>query len=295
MAGLVYKRAFNQLGTTIHAPSPPGARAIIFVTPSEGCTVSQANVYIYQPPTDTTSITIAIRAVDGDNLPILPNLASDTIAVADGIMEGGNVEYPVHRNEASLSCILSGSTNYALLIIPLDGTKCVPWSNFRLSGWDEQYDKDEGTLGYIDVKHSPDGGATWGDGFAPSNFEVHGVLLLPPAPTVTTSPASSVGQTTATLNGILVDDGGEACACGFEWGGTEEYGTTTPTESKNTSETFEQVISGLTPGKHYHFRALATNSAGTSYGSDRGFFAKGGIRGNPNIDQLIYQHVERMD
>lgn len=113
-------------------------------------------------------------------------------------------------------------------------------------------------------------------------------------PTTTTNPATSLEKTAATLNGTLDDDGNEACDCGFEYGETTAYGTTTPTESKNTGETFSQDISDLTPGKHYHFRAIATNSAGTSYGSNRQFFAK--LKGgNPNIDQLIYQHVERME
>ncbi|MBU0847403.1 fibronectin type III domain-containing protein [Patescibacteria group bacterium] len=114
-------------------------------------------------------------------------------------------------------------------------------------------------------------------------------------PTVSTDAATSIEKTTTTLNGTLDDDGNEACDCGFEYGETEAYGTPTPTQSKETGETFAQAISGLTPGKHYHFRAIATNSAGPSYGSDRGFFAKGGYKGNPNVDQLIYQHVERME
>ena len=113
-------------------------------------------------------------------------------------------------------------------------------------------------------------------------------------PTVTTDPATSITKTTATLNGELDDDGNEACDCGFEYGETTDYGTTTATESKETGETFSQAISGLTLGKHYHFRAIATNSAGISYGSDRTFFAK--LKGgNINIDQRIYQHVERID
>jgi len=98
----------------------------------------------------------------------------------------------------------------------------------------------------------------------------------------------------ATLNGTLDDDGGEFCDCGFEYGETTAYGTTTSTESKETGENFSQALSGLTPGKHYHFRAIATNSAGTTYGSDRQFFAK--LKGgNPHLDQRIYRHVERMD
>jgi len=113
-------------------------------------------------------------------------------------------------------------------------------------------------------------------------------------PTTTTNPATTITRTTATLNGALDDDGNEACDCGFEYGETTAYGTTTPTESKETGETFSQDLTGLTPSQHYHFRAIVTNSAGTSYGSDRGFFTKR-KGGNPHIDQSIYRHVERMD
>ncbi|MBA7635142.1 hypothetical protein ES703_42743 [subsurface metagenome] len=90
-------------------------------------------------------------------------------------------------------------------------------------------------------------------------------------PTVTTNPATAIEPTSATLNGTLVDDGGEPCGCGFEWGETEEYGETTPPQSKTTGQDFSQAISGLSPGTTYHFRAFATNSAGTSYGDDRSF------------------------
>lgn len=115
------------------------------------------------------------------------------------------------------------------------------------------------------------------------------------APTVTTDPATGLAQPiVATLNGTLGDDGGMACDCGFEYGETEAYGTITPTESKNTGETFSQAITGLSPGTVYHFRAIATNPAETSYGSDRIFRTRGQYQGNPHIDQLIYQHVERM-
>lgn len=76
---------------------------------------------------------------------------------------------------------------------------------------------------------------------------------------------------TAQLNGTLTDDAGEASDCGFEYGRTTSYGTTTPTESKVTGETFSQIIVGLLDDKTYHFRAKATNSVGTSYGADEIF------------------------
>ena len=93
----------------------------------------------------------------------------------------------------------------------------------------------------------------------------------PTAPTVTTNPATALSAITATPNGTLNQDGGEACECGFEWGLDTGYGTTTPTQSKTKDETFSQVIGGLFPGTTYHFRAFATNSIGTGYGADRSF------------------------
>ncbi|MBA7696693.1 hypothetical protein ES703_105344 [subsurface metagenome] len=91
------------------------------------------------------------------------------------------------------------------------------------------------------------------------------------APTVTTDPATALSAIAATPNGTLNQDGGEVCQCSFEWGLDTGYGTTTPTESKTTGEAFSQVIGGLQPGTTYHFRAVATNSLGTSYGADRSF------------------------
>jgi len=91
------------------------------------------------------------------------------------------------------------------------------------------------------------------------------------APTVSTNPASAVGQTTATLNGTLDDDGDLACDCSFEYGETIGYGSTTSTQSKTTGETFSQEVLGLKGGTVYHFRAIATNSVDTSYGDDRTF------------------------
>jgi len=89
-------------------------------------------------------------------------------------------------------------------------------------------------------------------------------------PMVTTDPATELRAIAAILNGTLNQDGGEACDCGFEYGKTVAYGETTPTESKTTGEAFSQVIGGP-PNTTYHFRAFATNSAGTSYGADRTF------------------------
>jgi len=111
-----------------------------------------------------------------------------------------------------------------------------------------------------------EGSDIWSDDYAEDN-----AWTLIGVPTVTTNEETAISQMLANLNGTLDDDGGEDCECGFEWGPDTNYGVTTPTESKVTGETFSQVIHGLYPGTTYHFRAFATNSAGTGYGADRSF------------------------
>jgi hypothetical protein len=59
----------------------------------------------------------------------------------------------------------------------------------------------------------------------------------------------------------------------FKWGPTISYGHTTPvqTQTGNTYRNITANISGLTTSRTYHFRIVASNSAGTRYGSDRTF------------------------
>jgi len=91
---------------------------------------------------------------------------------------------------------------------------------------------------------------------------------------VSTDPPTEVLPTTANLNGTLTDDGGEACQCGFKWGDTEDCDDElTATEEKETSGTFQQSISELTPGTRYYYKAFATNSEGTGYGEVKSFRA----------------------
>jgi len=129
----------------------------------------------------------------------------------------------------------------------------------------------------------------YGYGGSPANAPVLHVeyfIILPP--TVTTDPATNVKQRSARLNGTLVDDGGGACDCGFEWGETPAYGNITPTQSRTSGETFAQTITNLVPGKTYHFRAFATNSVGTEYGADRMFTTLRGMVGlNPALELLL--------
>ncbi len=97
----------------------------------------------------------------------------------------------------------------------------------------------------------------------------------PSPPTVVTKPASSVTQTTATLNATVNPNGGEVSKCEFEYGTTKSYGSTAPCSSLPGNGTSAVAVSasvtGLTPNAEYHFRISATNASGTSKGSDQTF------------------------
>src|SRR5438128_2617952 len=91
------------------------------------------------------------------------------------------------------------------------------------------------------------------------------------APTVTTKAASSVKDTSATLNGS-VDPNGLATTVYFEYGTTTGYGTKTPAASAGSgtnTKSISAAVTGLTGGATYHFRLVATNATGTTNGADQ--------------------------
>jgi hypothetical protein len=85
-----------------------------------------------------------------------------------------------------------------------------------------------------------------------------------------TSPATKVTLTSATLNGT-VNPYGRATTWHFEYGTSKSYGTKTALQSAGSGTSTTSVsapISGLTTGRTYHYRIVATNTAGTANGSD---------------------------
>ena len=91
-------------------------------------------------------------------------------------------------------------------------------------------------------------------------------------PVVTTSPATFIASFSARLNGSL-NPNGLATTFHFQYGRTTSYGLTTAPQSQtgNTSRPVSANISSLTASTTYHFRIVASNSAGTRMGADRTF------------------------
>src|SRR5437016_8073007 len=98
-------------------------------------------------------------------------------------------------------------------------------------------------------------------------------MTLPNPASVNTAAASSLTQTSATLNGTVNPNGGALSDCHFEYGSTSAYGTSVPCASLPGSGTAAVAVSaeveGLAPNSTYHFRIVASNAGGTGLSADR--------------------------
>ncbi|HVF79829.1 MAG TPA: hypothetical protein VNA28_16145 [Solirubrobacteraceae bacterium] len=92
-------------------------------------------------------------------------------------------------------------------------------------------------------------------------------------PTVTTSGATKLAPTTATLLGRVTPNRAETTYL-FQYGTTPLYGATTPVGNAGNGTSAVPVITdltGLAPATTYHFRLVAHNRNGTVNGADKVF------------------------
>ncbi len=89
---------------------------------------------------------------------------------------------------------------------------------------------------------------------------------------VSTSAASGIQETGASLNGLLVSLGSSASAqvC-FEWGPTTSYGNATALQTRTSAGTFSASLTGLASGTTFYYRAMAQAGGDTVHG-ERGSF-----------------------
>jgi hypothetical protein len=86
-------------------------------------------------------------------------------------------------------------------------------------------------------------------------------------PTVETGSATEITTTEATLNGIIVSDGGESVdEMRFDWGTTSLCSDGWTNKVVISGNSFSFRLTGLKPGTRYYFRAWAHNSKGWSHG-----------------------------
>jgi len=103
---------------------------------------------------------------------------------------------------------------------------------------------------------------------------------LPSPPAVVTTAATSITNTTATLNGTVIPNG-STTAVTFQFGLTIAYGTIVAAiPSPVTGNLIVSVsanITGLTCNTLYHYMCVGVNSAGTTNGNDMTFTTGGAV------------------
>ncbi len=100
-----------------------------------------------------------------------------------------------------------------------------------------------------------------------------GVFEAGAPPAVATDAATSITESGATLNGSVNPNGSETKYY-FEYGPTESYGKKTSEVSAGSGTSpieVSKIVTGLTADTTYHYRIVATNAVGTSYGYDQSF------------------------
>ena len=108
---------------------------------------------------------------------------------------------------------------------------------------------------------------------------------LPNAPAAVTLPATNVMGKAARLNASINPNGGEGTACDFEYGTSNTFGKVIPCSPSPGSGTSPvrvvANVKNLTLATTYHFRVVATNAGGTSYGLELTFTtsATSGVKG----------------
>jgi hypothetical protein len=110
---------------------------------------------------------------------------------------------------------------------------------------------------------------------ADATLKTAAVPAAPARPGASTGGVRDVGLNAATLTGS-VDPNGASTTYTFEYGLTTTYGSGPATQNAGSGTRSTGVsarIGGLTAGKRYHYRIVATNSLGTTRGGDRSFVA----------------------
>jgi hypothetical protein len=104
------------------------------------------------------------------------------------------------------------------------------------------------------------------------------------APFITAESSTGAGKTSRTLTASIVPRGHKT-TCTFQYVSSTDFqmsgytnATTVPCTPADLGSSFTQqqataTITGLTIGTFYHFRAVATNSSGTTFGADQTFQA----------------------
>ncbi len=102
------------------------------------------------------------------------------------------------------------------------------------------------------------------------------VEVIPLGPIVATGSTSAITTSAATIEGSVAPNRDAVSMCVFQYGTSAAYGAEVPCAQEvageaSTPTTVTAGLTGLAPNTTYHYRVIATNADGTSYGLDKTF------------------------
>jgi streptogramin lyase/phosphodiesterase/alkaline phosphatase D-like protein len=119
-----------------------------------------------------------------------------------------------------------------------------------------------------DIVTGPDGNLWFTEAANPGR-----IAMMTVAPKVSSSSVAGVSEQTATLE-AQIGPNSQSTTYQFEYGTSASYGAQTSSSSAGSGAggvAAATSLSGLMPSTTYHFRAVATNGTGTTYGADQTF------------------------
>ena len=183
---IAYSRQFNTYGALYVRAVGTGLAMGFYPTGDKYV----GEVYFFTKYIGDLDVTVSLRAVDGEDMPVLPDLVSQVVNLSEGVLVGDNTweTEPVYRHIASLPLAIEDGVHYQIVLLPTDDTVTF-WMTFRNRDWDNEepppiYDKDSGHDNWVNRwRKSADGGITWEVGGGASswmNFEVwSGIPIFP--------------------------------------------------------------------------------------------------------------------
>jgi len=270
-------------------------RAIRFTPSAYPANIESTTFYFYNRNAKTTDVDIAVYDDNGaGGLPgtelfrkTLTYVPSGwiTIAITGVVINNGDFYIAIEKNDTNQKIVYDDG-NPTGRSYWHNGSEWVQSSytayiraNVRGTDYSTSFDRINNVLGLTLDK--PDTGTYiievrgYNVPHGPQSYAlvVSGSVVSRPIPIATTGSATSVTHDSATLNGTVNPNGLSTTYC-FEYGTTTSYGTTTPSTDAGDGTSNVPVsddLTGLDPDTTYHFRIVAENSAGTSYGVDQTF------------------------
>ncbi len=254
---------------------------------AQGAILSFITLAVLAAPTVTTNAATAVSTTAATlNGTINPNLTSITgiqfIYGTSSLLASGNTTATQDDGSGLAALTIAGSTAQAF---------SQDWTGLTV-----------GTTYYFKIRACTSALTGTYPNVTCSSFTDGSILsfVAISVPTVTTSVATSVGDTTATLNGS-VNANGASSSVSFEYGTVADLSSGTTTVSYgnvagSTPTGVNSALSSLSSGTTYYFRAIATNSAGTTNGSILSFITSspGLISRTISIDESSFTSTYTM-